>query len=93
MDYEEEHKKYSLARNKETWEEGFDKKFKVINNYIYYNPVYPKDVKAFIHQTRQDIAKEIIESIPDNMMNGYPAPGLQFGPTFKQSLRDKYLHN
>lgn len=50
--------------NKPEWEESFNKRFKVVNEFVYFSPVYPKDMTFFI---RDCIIKPLIDEIPDEV--------------------------
>ncbi len=64
------------------WKEKFDNEFDAIDTH------WLDNVKNFIST---EIIEKLIDEIPDNMMNGYEAPGPAFGKNVKQQLKEEWL--
>lgn len=54
-----------------------------------YSPI-PGKYLNLIEPFIRNLLSEIIESIPEHMINGYEAPGSSINGTVKQQLRSKY---
>ena len=71
--------------------EEFDEMTEGNKTFEWNNGILRKQIKRYFLSALKRYGEAMVGEIPENMINGYKAPGPTVGTNFKDYLRSKYI--